>query len=315
MRHPADRPLRARPPIGTVRRVWEIRSNAAPPSAHADVERVDGGWRLRWSTCAVMGIVNVTPDSFSDGGEHPTPATAIAHGLRLVADGATFVDVGGESTRPGAEAVPVDVELGRVLPVIEALVADGRAIVSVDTRKPDVAAAALAAGAHLVNDVGGLREPDLVALCASRGVPVIAMHMRGDPTDMQHDPRYDDVVAEVAAWMRDRRDLAAAAGIPSVVLDPGIGFGKTPEHNVALLRALPLVTPDPVLVGASRKRTVQLLGGLDGPRGSDPASVAAHLFAAQRGVAIVRVHDVAAHRQALAVDRALRDGPTQERRL
>ncbi len=285
---------------------WEIRSGTAPPRMVPGVERVERGWRFRWSTCAVMGIVNVTPDSFSDGGDHATPAEGIAHGRRLIADGATFIDVGGESTRPGAASVPVGVELARVLPVVEALVADGRAMVSIDTRHPEVADAAIAAGVHLVNDVGGLRDPEMVDVCARHRVPVVVMHMLGEPTDMQRDPRYDDVVAEVTAWLCERRAVAIAAGIPSVVLDPGIGFGKTVEHNLALLRALPLVTPDPVLVGASRKRSVQILAGLDSPHGSDPASVAAHLFAAQRGAAIVRVHDVAAHRQALAVDRALR---------
>jgi dihydropteroate synthase len=254
-----------------------------------------------------MGIVNVTPDSFSDGGDHATTDAAVAHGEQLIADGATFVDVGGESTRPGAEPVPIDVEMARVVPVVEALASTGRAIISVDTRKPAVAAAAIAAGAHLVNDVGGLRDETMVEVCASNGVPAVVMHMLGEPATMQRDPHYADVVVEVTSWLERQAQAAIRCGVPDVIVDPGIGFGKTLDHNVALLAAGPLSRRFPTLVGASRKRTVQQLAGLDSPRGSDVASVAVHLFAAQRGAAIVRVHDVAAHRQAFAVDRALRD--------
>jgi dihydropteroate synthase len=293
-------------PTATVRRMWEIRSRAVPPAELPGVVRSADGWTFRWQRCALMGVVNVTPDSFSDGGEHATPASAIDHARRLVEDGATFVDIGGESTRPGAATVPAALEIERVVPVVAALAADGRAVVSIDSRKPDVVAAALTAGAHLVNDVGGLRDEAMVAVCAAHGVPALIMHMQGEPATMQRDPHYADVVAEVGDWLAERAAAALTAGVPSVIVDPGIGFGKTVEHNVALVRAVPFGSPHPVLVGASRKRTVQLLAGLDGPRDSDVASVALHLFAGQRGAAIVRVHDVAAHRQAFAVDAALR---------
>jgi dihydropteroate synthase len=201
--------------------------------------------------------------------------------------------------------VPLDVELRRTIPVIEQIAADGSVLISVDTRKPAVAAAAIAAGAHLVNDVGGLRDPAMIEVCTSAGVPAVVMHMRGTPADMQIDPRYDDVVSEVAAWLRVRADRAIAAGVAGVMLDPGIGFGKTLEHNVALLRALPLIDGFPVLVGVSRKRTIQQLAHLAPGDDRTVGSVAAHLFAARRGAAMVRIHDVAAHREAFAVDAAL----------
>lgn len=193
-----------------------------------------------------------------------------------------------------------------MIPVVEQLADDGAAIVSIDTRKPEVARAALAAGAHLVNDVGGLRDDRMTEVCVDVGAPAVIVHMLGDPSTMQHDPHYDDVVGEVGAWLDERADIALAAGVPSVVVDPGIGFGKSDQHNLDLLHALPISQRHPVLVGASRKRTVRTIAGIDDPRDSDVASVAAHLWAVQRGVAIVRVHDVAGHRQALAVDRALR---------
>jgi dihydropteroate synthase len=286
--------------------MWILRSGRPFPSIDG-VERDGSHSLLRWQRCALMGNVNVTPDSFSDGGLHRTADAAIEHGRRLVADGALFVDVGGESTRPGAADVAVDDELERVVPVVEALARDGNAVVSVDTRKPVVARTAVLAGAHLVNDVSGLRDPAMVEVCASLGVPAVIVHMLGTPAGMQVDPRYDDVVDEVVAWLHHRADHALAAGVPGVVVDPGIGFGKTLEHNVTLLRAMPLSSRFPVLIGASRKRSIQRLAGVDDPRSSDVASVAAHLVAAQRGAAIVRVHDVASHRQAFAVDRALRD--------
>ena len=253
-----------------------------------------------------MGVVNTTPDSFSDGGLYLSEEAAVAHAQRLVADGALLVDIGGESTRPRADVVPLDIELARTIPVIERLAADGEALISIDTRKPEVAAAAIAAGAHVVNDVGGLRDPAMVEVCASEGIPAIVMHMRGDPSTMQDDPQYDDVVAEVVGWLIEQATMAVAAGVPSVMIDPGIGFGKSVEHNVALFRALPLTDRYPVLIGASRKRTIQVLAQLDEAAPRDSGSVAAHLFAAHRGAAMVRVHDVAAHRQAFAVDRGLR---------
>jgi dihydropteroate synthase len=265
----------------------------------------DGASVIEWSGCTIMGVVNTTPDSFSDGGLHHATADAIAHARRLVRDGAFVVDIGGESTRPGADEVPLDVELARTIPVIEQIAGDADVLISVDTRKPAVAAAAVAAGAHIVNDVGGLRDPQMVEICATLGVPAVVMHMRGTPADMQLDPRYDDVVTEVVAWLTSQAEMALAHGVPSVMVDPGLGFGKTLEHNLALFTALPLTTAYPVLIGASRKRTIQQLAGIDEHANRDAGSIAAHLVAAHRGAAMVRVHDVAGHHQAFAVDAAL----------
>lgn len=252
-----------------------------------------------------MGIINVTPDSFSDGGLHATAKAAIERGLAMVHQGATFVDVGGESTRPGASPLDIDVELQRVLPVIRALATQTEALISVDTRKPEVAHAAVVAGAHIVNDICGLRSPEMVATCAELGVPVIIMHMQGTPETMQLHPAYDDVVGEVTAWLEQQAEMALAAGVAAVVIDPGIGFGKTSAHNLDLLRALPLTTRYPVLVGASRKRFIGTITGVEIPSGRDPGSVSAHLWAMRHGAAIVRVHDVAAQVQAFAVEAAL----------
>lgn len=290
----------------TVPMVWEIRSRRPLPGGVTGVEQHEDGWRFRWSTCCLMGVVNVTPDSFSDGGHHASPSAAVVHARRLVEEGAAMIDIGGESTRPGAQPVNADEELRRIIPVIEQLSADGKAIVSVDTRKPSVARAAIAAGAHLVNEVTGLRDPEMIEAVADLGVPAVIVHMRGEPASMQHDPYYADVVGEVVAWLHERAATAIAAGVTSVVLDPGFGFGKTLDHNLTLLRALPLSDRYPVMIGASRKRSIQLLADLEDPRDSDIASIAAHLWAAEHGAAIVRVHEVAGHRQALAVARAIR---------
>ncbi len=258
-----------------------------------------------------MGIVNVTPDSFSDGGQFLDLDAAVAHGLLLAGQGAMIVDIGGESTRPGSTGVDLDTELSRVIPVIERLVpllasvGTGDVRISIDTRKPTVAAAAIAAGASIVNDITALEDPEMVAVCADAGVPAVLVHMQGTPEDMQLDPRYDDVVGEVSAFLDDRASAGMRAGVPSVLVDPGIGFGKTLQHNVALLRALPLGLAHPVLVGASRKRLIQTLAGLEASADRDAGSVAVHLFAARRGAAMVRAHDVAAHIQALAIAAAL----------
>jgi dihydropteroate synthase len=284
---------------------WQLISNRALPDGVEGVRSNRGAWVFEWTGCALMGVVNTTPDSFSDGGSYLATDAAIAHARQLVADGAHVVDIGGESTRPGADDVALDVELQRTIPVIEQIAADESVVISVDTRKPQVAAAAVAAGAHIVNDVGGLRDPAMVAVCAELGVPVVVMHMRGTPTDMQIDPRYVDVVAEVTEWLLQQASVALAAGIPSVMLDPGIGFGKNLDHNVALFRALPLTDRFPVLIGASRKRTIQQLAGIAADVGRDAGSIAAHLFAAHHGAAMVRVHDVAGHQQAFAVDAGL----------
>jgi len=260
-----------------------------------------------------MGIVNVTPDSFSDGGLFLEAERAIAHGRELAEDGADILDIGGESTRPGAEAVPADVELERVVPVVEALCnGAGPGIpISIDTSKAVVAAAALDAGAQIVNDVTALRgDPELAALCADRRPIVVLMHMLGDPRTMQDDPRYDDVVAEVGDFLEARAEAALAAGVPEVWIDPGIGFGKTAAHNLELLAHLDelVATGLPVVVGTSRKAFLgRLLGasdGLDEPVPTDDrleGSLATATWALANGAAMVRVHDVRATRQAVAV--------------
>ena len=262
----------------------------------------------RYARGALMGVLNVTPDSFSDGGEHADRAAAIAHGRRLAAEGAALVDVGGESTRPGAEPVPAELELARVLPVIEVLAADGIAV-SIDTSRAVVAEAALAAGAVLVNDVTALRgDPQLAAVVAGAGADLCLMHMLGEPRTMQDDPRYDDVVAEVESFLAERADAAVAAGVARerIALDPGIGFGKTLAHNLALLRALPrLARLGPLLIGVSRKRFLGTLTGREIAADRVAASVAAALYCYRGGAHLLRVHDVGATADALAVERAL----------
>ena len=255
----------------------------------------------------VMGIVNVTPDSFSDGGSHDGQAAAIAHCERLVGEGADILDVGGESTRPGAAPLPADVELARVLPVLRAALSLGVAV-SVDTHKPEVMRAALDLGTDVVNDIHALQAPGALAVVASHPrCGVCLMHMRGDPATMQHGVAYADVVQEVRTFLAQRARLAQAAGIAAerIVLDPGIGFAKLPEHNVALLaRQRELLDAGlPLLVGWSRKSTLGLLTGRAVPDRL-AASIAAALAAVERGASIVRVHDVAATVDALRVWRA-----------
>jgi dihydropteroate synthase len=254
-----------------------------------------------------MGVVNVTPDSFSDGGEWFDGDAAVAHGLDLVQQGAQILDVGGESTRPGAEPVAQDEELRRVVPAIEALAeAVPGAVLSVDTTKHAVAAAALDAGATYVNDVTALRhDPDLAALVADRGVRCCLMHMQGDPRSMQTDPRYGDVVEDVKAFLSERVEAALAAGIAQdrIDLDPGIGFGKELHHNLQLLKRLDelVALGLPVLVGTSRKSFLGRLTGRSQPHERVVASTATSVMALERGAAKFRVHDVAAHADALAV--------------
>ncbi|HEX7002982.1 MAG TPA: dihydropteroate synthase [Trueperaceae bacterium] len=262
-----------------------------------------------WPGTAVMGILNVTPDSFSDGGAYADHQAAIERGVAMAEQGALFVDVGGESTRPGAEPVTPEVEAERVVPVVEALAQKTEAIISIDTCKAEVARCALEAGAHLVNDVTGLRNPWLVELCAEFGVPAVIMHMQGEPRTMQRQPHYDDVVVEVGGFLTEAAERALQAGLPDLFIDPGIGFGKTPEHNLELLRALPLLMAQgmKVLVGGSRKSTIEYLAGPSRPADRDPGSIALHLHAASCGAAVVRVHDVAGHVQALAVWERLRE--------
>jgi dihydropteroate synthase len=256
----------------------------------------------------VLGVVNVTPDSFSDGGRFLSPDVAVAQARRLLAEGAALVDVGGESTRPGAEGVSLDEELRRVLPVLEGL--EG-APLSVDTSKAEVARRALALGAVMVNDVTALRaDPELAGVVADGDSYLCLMHMLGEPRTMQDDPRYDDVVADVCAFLEERLAFAVAAGIPEerICLDPGIGFGKTVEHNLELLARLDeLVTLGrPVLVGASRKRFLgRLLGDPDALTGPVAASVAVAVLAYERGASLFRVHDVREHVEALAAARSV----------
>jgi dihydropteroate synthase len=259
-----------------------------------------------------MGVINVTPDSFSDGGEFVDPSTAVAHGVALVADGADLLDVGGESTRPGSAPISADVELGRVLPVIRGLHAAGVPI-SIDTTKAVVAEAAIAAGASFVNDVSALRtDPRMAEVVARAGVPVCLMHMQGIPKTMQDDPRYDDVVTEVAAFLAERVQAAEDAGIArdAICIDPGIGFGKTGDHNLSLLRHLDAIAAvgPPVVVGASRKRFLGSIIG-DPERGRAVATAAANVEAVRRGAWMVRVHDVRETREALAVAAAIEAAP------
>ena len=261
----------------------------------------------------VIGIVNVTPDSFSDGGEHATVEAAIAHGLQLAEQGADALDIGGESTRPGAQDVPVDEELRRVIPVVEALAKQTSLPISVDTSKPEVMRAAVAAGAGLINDVYALRREGALEAAAELGVPVVLMHMLGEPRSMQDAPRYDDVVADVHRFLAERIFAAEMAGIAKkrVIIDPGFGFGKTIAHNLALLAQLDRFTElgVPVLAGLSRKKTIGELTGRADPHERIHGSVAAHLIAAQRGAMLLRVHDVAATVDALQVWNAVAAQP------
>ena len=245
----------------------------------------------RFPPPAVMGVINVTPDSFSDGGEYLDPGTAIARGVTLVAEGADVLDVGGESTRPGSDPVSAEVELARVLAVIRGLREATDVPISIDTTKAVVAEAAIAAGASFVNDVSAMRDdPRMAEVVAGAGVPVCLMHMRGDPKTMQDDPRYDDVVAEVAAFLSERVEAAKAAGISdeAICVDPGIGFGKTGEHNLSLLRHLDAIVAvgPPVVVGVSRKRFLGSIIG-DADRTRAVATAAANVEAVRRGAWMV----------------------------
>jgi dihydropteroate synthase len=261
----------------------------------------------------VMGIVNVTPDSFSDGGRYLDPAAAVEHGLELERQGAAMLDVGGESTRPGAAPVSAADELGRVLPVIEGLVSAGvRARLSIDTSKALVAQAALRAGATLVNDVTALRhDPEMVAIVANSEADCCLMHMLGEPRTMQRDPHYDDVVSEVKAFLEQRMAFAVGEGIPErrILLDPGIGFGKTAAHNLELLRRLDelVALGRPVVIGTSRK---SFLGRISGRDVDDrvAGTIATNVLAYERGASVFRVHDVGPVHDALAVTAATVSG-------
>jgi dihydropteroate synthase len=253
----------------------------------------------------IMGIVNVTPDSFSDGGEHASLEAAVAHGLKLAEEGADILDIGGESTRPGADEVGIEEELRRVVPVIERLVKETSLPISVDTSKPEVMRAAIAVGAGMINDVYALRRDGALEAAAALGVPVVLMHMQGEPRSMQAAPQYDDVVAEVHRFLAERIFAAEMAGVPKkkIVVDPGFGFGKNREQNLTLLAQLERFGElgVPLLAGLSRKKTIGELTGREEPHDRVFGSVAAHMIAAQHGAKLVRVHDVAATVDALKV--------------
>ena len=273
-------------------------------SKHASFEE-------RWPKPSVMGVVNVTPDSFSDGGRFMSAAAAIEHGRRLAVEGAAIVDVGGESTRPGATPISADEELGRVEPVLEGLTGIP---VSIDTSKADVARRALELGAEMINDVTGLRgDPGMAAVVAENDAFVCLMHMQGDPRTMQAEPLYDDVVSEVLAFLDERLAFAVEAGIREarICVDPGIGFGKTPDQNLELISRLGelLTLGRPVLIGVSRKSTLgKALGDPQATRGSVPASVGAAVAAYERGAWMLRVHDVEETVEALTVAAAIERG-------
>ncbi len=260
-------------------------------------------------------MVNATPDSFSDGGRHVSFERALAHARALLAAGADVLDIGGESTRPGAQPVPEAEELERVIPIVEALRSQSAVPISIDTQKPAVARAAVSAGAAIWNDVTALRgAPESLETAAELRCEVVLMHMQGEPRTMQDAPRYADVVGEVEQFLLERALAAMVAGVAPgrILLDPGIGFGKTPEHNLALLRAIPRLNLHgfPIVIGASRKRTIQAID----PRATDPAdrlggSLAFALWAAEHGAAVIRVHDVRETVQALAVWSRLAQSP------
>lgn len=274
------------------------------------------GHRLQLDRPLIMGVLNVTPDSFSDAGRFAGRENAIAHAHRLVADGADIIDVGGESTRPGAEPVSLAAELERVIPVIAALRTELDVPVSVDTSKPEVMRAAVAAGAGMINDVNGLRAQGAMDVVAGSGAAVCVMHMQGTPRSMQKRPQYRDVVAEVVAFLSGQAEALLAGGVAPerIVLDPGFGFGKTLEHNIALFRGLPALASIgyPVLVGVSRKA---MIGSLLGDRPVTDrlmGSVTAAMLAARAGARILRVHDVKETADALAIQAALGEQETGE---
>ncbi len=266
---------------------------------------------LDWAQPRIMGIVNVTPDSFSDGGRFDGLQAARAHALRLIAEGADILDIGGESTRPGAVEVPVEAEIARTAPLIADLRADGVTLpISIDTRKAAVAEAALAAGADIVNDVSALTwDRDMGRVVAEAGAPLCLMHAQGTPQTMQLDPQYSDVTLDVYDWLSDALDRATAAGIDQgrLIVDPGIGFGKTLEHNLALIRRLGMLHDlgCVILLGASRKRFIGTLSGVEEAGARMAGSLAVALHGAAQGAQILRVHDVAETRQALALWQAL----------
>lgn len=259
----------------------------------------------------VMGIVNVTPDSFSDGGRFDSVEKALAHARRLASEGADILDIGGESTRPGAEPVDADAEIERVVPVIEAIRAESDISISVDTMKAEVMRAAIAAGAAMINDVNGLRDPEALLAAIETGVPTCIMHMQGEPRTMQQNPDYDDVVEDLRLFFRERIDTCLAAGMQerNLVLDPGFGFGKSQQHNLDLLDRFARFGEFglPLLAGISRKSMLGRITGREAAEDRVAASVAAGVLAAERGANILRVHDVAETVDAVKVIHAMRE--------
>ena len=266
-----------------------------------------GGKKLSSQNPLIMGALNITPDSFSDGGRFFHKTDAVKRAIKMIEEGADIMDIGGESSRPGARPVPEKEELRRVVPVIEAIRKKSAVPISIDTTKAAVAKAALAAGATLINDIGGFRDPAMAAVAARHKAPVVVMHMRGDPRTMQKNPRYKDVVAEVCAWLAARCAMLEQQGVTKIIVDPGIGFGKTVAHNVALLAGFSRIASlgYPALLGASRK---SFIGAVTGAAVEErlPGTLAAHLWGVLAGASVVRVHDVAAHRQALDILDAVR---------
>ncbi len=261
----------------------------------------------------IMGILNVTPDSFSDGGKFPDTVRAVNHALQMVAEGADVIDVGGESTRPGATPVAVDVELQRVVPVIQSLRRQTSAFISIDTMKPEVARAALDAGADIVNDVAGMRDPRMIEVAAQSHAGVIVMHMQGTPGTMQSSPHYDDVVTEVRAFFGEKLKTLAAAGVDSqrIALDPGIGFGKTLQHNLELMRNLNLLGMDerPLVVGVSRKSFIARLLGDDDMEKRFWPTVALTAWLREAGAHVLRLHDVKPNVESLRMIEAISSAP------
>ncbi|MDP2181743.1 MAG: dihydropteroate synthase [Actinomycetota bacterium] len=256
-----------------------------------------GDFELSLETPLVMGVLNVTPDSFSDGGEFDDPLVARTHALRMIAEGAHIIDVGGESTRPGSKEVSPAEEISRVRPIMTSLADEIAVPLSIDTRHAEVARAAVEAGASIVNDVAGFRDPEMVAVALGASAGLVVMHMLGEPKTMQEEPRYDDVVDEVRGYLDRQAQALVRAGVAPerICVDPGIGFGKTLEDNLALLRSLPEIADlgFPVLVGTSRKRFIGEITGVTDPRGRLGGSIAAAAWAAAHGADIVRAHDVA----------------------
>lgn len=264
---------------------------------------------LNMSKPVIMGILNVTPDSFSDGGRHNSPKQALGMAQQMVKDGAHLLDIGGESTRPGAVEVPFEAEIARTVPVIEAIRTSTHTPISIDTRKARVAHAALDAGANIVNDVSGFKfDPDLAPLCATLSAPVCIMHAQGLPETMQDAPEYDDVLLDVYDFLSEQVELALSYGIPrdQIIVDPGLGFGKTQAHNLALIKGLSLFhgLACPILLGASRKGFIRDIGKAPNAEDRAPGSIAIALAAVVQGVQVLRVHDVSQTRQALALFQA-----------